>query len=432
MEDSMTLLFSAENCISSEIKEETSPPNAHAISPNDADHHSGMVQPTAHRDPEVYASCIRLLNRQLRQPASVEADPICKSNPLRDDFMQSCHGYPDLIALQNTILQLQHGIYLAQQETSTALEDSAAAVHASTCWKREYMHMKQTVAALQKENERLYQDNEKLATDKRILKAAYKNLRAQQHALQTQQVESYVISALSSHEQCLQGSSKNRSRTTTIDTEGTSTDYECCQFGAASLTEDDALSRTGSTTSCVTPTEPPVMGGPSQEEEKIRESYPAFRGFGGAWVGGLKKFKFPKKPTDPTELVSAVQSADSTTDRSWTPTMEPYAPVRLDCCTPTDRSEKSSLIDVLLLEEECSSDLEVVTPVAVGDARVWEAVDPSSVDACSLSLPMLPDPPPSRMRERTGPQIQCIQKKYTCDPLMLRSLSIPVVPLNET
>jgi hypothetical protein len=402
----------------------------------DADHPSGMICPSVPIDSEVYAACIRLLNRQLRQPSSVEMDPISRSDPLRDEYMQSCHGYPDLIALQNAILQLQHGIYLAQQETTTALEDSTAAVHASSCWKREYMHMKQTVDALQKENERLYQDNEKLATDKRILKAAYKNLCAQQHALQTQQVESYVISALSSHEQFLMGCSKNRSRTTTIDTEVTSTDYECCQCGSASMAEDDAFSPAGSTTSCVTPMEHPVTGGSTHEEEKIREPHSAFRGFGGAWADGLKKFKFPQKSTcDKVESTSAAPP-DSSTDRSLTPTTtEPYAPVRLDCFTPIASSEKPALIDthVLLLEEECS-DLEVTTPVAVEESRHWEEVN-HLTDPFSLSMPMLPGPPSTTSEldspvVETGPKVQYIQ--YTCDPWVLRSLSIPVVSRNET
>lgn len=380
-----------------------------------------------------YAEFVRLLTaRLLRQTdgnSGVGELPAKKKNSSGDGILQaqcavvveptaaavsmSMRGCsPDLLALQNVVLQLQHALTLSQQEAATALDDAAAAVRAADRWSKSCDAAVTRVGALEAENAALIARNERLSAERRVLKSAYKDLVAQQFAVQTQQVECYVKSALATHEQYLlknNSSNSNRSRTTTETT--APIDFE--DVGSSSCCQAELTSTPGTVLA-----EEETAG----QITPVKELHLRNVGFGASGALGFgKTFKLKEKKKEEPKPVG------------------PYAPVRFELL-PSSRSyddehddysmghkvknyffqspdyaitkRHSPLISVESLQETTMPPQMMPKDVTFGQD--------DSVDSC-LPSPLLhyPDDSPSGRSWNV--------ELHACDPAILRSLSIPIV-----
>jgi hypothetical protein len=165
---------------------------------------------------------IRLLTRVLQTPPTDRS----VQEEIHKQLVQQARVCPDLWPLQNAIFQLQHSLTLAQNEAATALEDATAATQSAQTWQSSCQAALSRVKALESDHERLVARTERLAVQKRVLKCAYQDLAARHYETQSQQVQAYVVTALSAHEQCLNKGGDNRSRTTTETTTASCYDGE--------------------------------------------------------------------------------------------------------------------------------------------------------------------------------------------------------------
>jgi hypothetical protein len=472
---------------------------------------------------DAYVECVRLLTLRLRHSSAPDGKLQCKDDianavdcsttSTNDDWNEkyatASLGIPELITLQNTIMQLQNALNLVQQEACTAIHDASAAIRSSQYWKNEYLILKESVISVEQENRKLKRQSEKLSTDKRRLKAAYKKLLTQQHTVQSQQVESYVISALATHEQFLSNSNnnstytgKNRSRTTTIDTTGTTTGDEFTTLddpftdspnntiGFSDSTSSSPKEKSEvkkCTTSLCKSTSPSTIAAVNdhnKKEENLSVHKKGMNGFGNACHALGKTFMFidnhvHKKPQQQHPVAHATESQSSTNNNGST-TAESivrtenkspifnerhYAPICFDVITPT-RSDDSNdsmnshtrrmhffqslpdgkpTIDVsTLLDGPIDDSIDLV------DSRCFR----STTDQILLSLPILPQSDGRCFTQNAGtgslksesplsiPEedetvysdptsgLSVQYQNFTCDPSLLRSLSIPTIPLH--
>ena len=485
---------------------------------------------TLPHDNVAFVECIRLLTRQLRQSPKIDRNLHCaddeekdhstKSTSTDDDwneqFVVASKGIPELLALQNTIIQLQHAFHLIQQEANMALYDTNEAMQSSQHWKREYHVAKQSVIALEQDNRILKQQTESLMADKRKLKAACKKLLMQQHAVQAQQVESYVVSALVAHEQFLHGTAtttsstgKNRSRTTTLDTTGTTAgddftalDDPFTNSPHATIESSDGSSHSPkantaavdgniATTNDALSTPPTIVTMKEHNHQnQLSQQHRGMNGFGHACHAFGRTFKFidnhvhkkdqrtsvaTENPTEcsTTTIPDCLTPVEVTTAATYSPMVHdrPYSPIRLDAITPT-RSEDSNdsiaahhrrrnmpsspLIDVnallngpmddsnvndhnmarkMLQHQPMSDQLLLSLPILphsygsnynnIGNniAGSLKSVSPISIpEAEEENETMYSHEPTSALR------IHC--QRYSCDPSLLRSLSIPTISIH--
>ena len=471
---------------------------------------------------DAYLKCVRLLTRQLREsPTKTTMD----QDNWNEQYVASSQGIPELLALQNTIVQLQHAFHLLQIEANTAIHDTSVAMQSSQYWKREYHAAKQSIVALEHDNQMLKQQNEALMTDKRKLKAACRKLLTQQHAIQSQQVESYVVSALLTHEQFLNhgtasSSGKNRSRTTTLDTTGTTmgddfttveddpyhndnspnTTFESTTDGRSSPKTpviDVGDGSTDVTTAKVSSTPPTIvtMKEHSQQHQVTSQQHRGgMNGFGNACHAFGRTFKFidnhvhkkeprpvvenPVEPpkctvTNDTDVLAICVTEVPVSSDSPLPHDRPYNPIRFDVITPT-RSEDSndSFRAYRRRKMRSSPSASVISKPLIDVNALYDGpIDNSNdhmdrstgihqqkiSDQILLSLPILPhyhgntigtsmasslkSVSPISIPEEdevdilhssdahhaSTLRIQC--QRYNCDPSLLRSLSIPTIPM---
>ena len=467
-------------------------------------------------DDVAYTECIRMLTRRLRMTPKLHGnlrsnsydnnadvtDATNSDDDWNEQYVNESQGIPELLALQNSIMQLQHAFHLLQQEANTAIHDTSVAQQSSQHWQREYHAAKQSAISLEQENRILKQQNESLITDKRKLKAACKKLLNQQHAVQSQQVESYVVSALVSHEQFLHGTTntwtgKNRSRTTTLDTTGTTAgddfttldepftnspnttieSFDGCRSPKASA---EVVDRGNVTEAEAKSTTPPTIV--TTNEQDRQSQHKGINGFGHAFG---RTFKFidnhvnkkdqhhravaenPVESKCNTTNDNCVTSVEATVDSTYSPLMNdrPYAPIRFDIITPTRSEDSNDSVKAhrrkMQYSQSPSANKALIDLTALYDGPIDNSNDhiersfqnPTS-DQILLSLPILPH---SFVDNGTGiagslksvspisiPEveeeeslhshehpsalrIQC--QRYSCDPSLLRSLSIPTMPI---
>jgi hypothetical protein len=491
---------------------------------------------------DAYVECVRLLTRQLRQSSIAEGkkegddkETDCLSLhdiDWQERYVKASCGVSELLSLQNAIIQMQHAFHLIRQEANMSMDDTSVAIHNAQHWKREYNTMKQVVTSLQHENNVLKQQNDILFAEKRKLKTSYKKLLAQQHVTQTQQVESYVISALLSHEQLLNCCSnnsttsytgKNRSRTTTLDTTGTTT-------GDDFTTLDDPFTNSPTSIEFSNNSTPKAMSEndkghdhpieastiisrqlpPTVVTMKEQQYHPSqqkgMNGFGNACHAIGMKFKFmdhhkkqqhQRHPTAESKEESKVNVNDGNAVNITTeikndetispiPTSRPYVPIRFDVITPTrseDSNDSQSIkkrVNIFQSPSEDHSANNNLKPLIDVTTLMDESIEYTnesnsnmidtnyrSADPFLLSLPILQSQQEhgqrnvkikndhtNTMMKSESPisipevddgieeeemlvcssldpsmvQVQC--QRYNCDPYLIRSLSIPTIPIH--
>lgn len=476
---------------------------------------------------DAYIECVRLLTRQIRrQSPKVDGSLHCRSNDdidrdmndltdsttsdddWNEEYVKASQGIPELLVLQNTILQLQHAFYLVQQEANTAVHDASVAMQSSQYWKHEYCAAKQAVIALEQDSRVLKQQIEALTADKKKLKGACKKLLARQYAVQSQQVESYVVSALVAHEQLLHGAGisvcKNRSRTTTLDTTGTSAgdDFTAldlpftnspnhtsessdgsCSPTKVSVEADSAT--TGSTTEPVSvSTQPPTIVAMKEhnQQNQMTQQHRGMNGFGNACHAFGRTFKFidnhvhrkEQRPVTTEHRTDGVNTTnecvtpvDVTAVSTNSPIVgdRPYEPIRFDAITPTRSVDSNDSVTAHKRKMHSSRSppgnkplIDVNTllngPMDDSNDCVEQNNHTSMSDQVLLSLPVLPqshngsknecnslksvspisipeedEEEPLYSYEQTSTlRIKC--QRYSCDPSLLRSLSIPSIPIH--
>jgi hypothetical protein len=384
---------------------------------------------------------IRLLTRVLQTPPTDRP----RQEEIHNQLVEQARVCPDLWPLQNAIFQLQHALKLAQNEAATALEDAAAATQSAETLQTSCQAALSRVKALESGHERLMARNERLAVQKRVLKCAYQDLAARHYETQSQQVQAYVVTALSAHEQCLNKSTGNRSRTTT------ETSTASCYDG------DDGLS-----SKCDEPTAPLESPGRSVEQPRTPGKDSARPvGFGAAGALGFgKTFNLKKKE------VPLVKKEEQIVAKPTART-EPYEPIRFQHFTlpsqtshdggrVTDAASTTTIGDQMKhffqmphhdgeRQTKRSHDTPLIeshallTAVETPELRPLQNVSfgpEDSVDS-GLESPLLlaedsaggecesMDSPPSNRSRASSWNVEA------CDPALLRSLSIPVHALDD-
>lgn len=438
-----------------------------------------------------YAECIRLLTRQLLrgQVTSVDGDTsendgVGKSEPLKqnnrnqdwqdDAFVHASSGCHDLLALHNAVSQCRHAWTLSQLEAASALEDAAAARQAVMAWRRQAHAANDRLTQLEISHNEILSQRDRLLAEKRVLKTAYKELTHHQFSHQTQQVEQYVVNSLTVHEQSLQ---KNRSRTTTETTfascsgggdsdivESSNNEHKkendsnnlnnCIREQMPSIGGISSGNFTADELSVLTTTpksnEPAVSKKPTDEDVIIPLIQPqparSVGGFGACGAIGFgKTFNLKDKNKQDVVTVPVVSKAPSTSGK----TVEPYAPVQLQpAVAPSGRSDddghatagvgskmKNYLLNNLQLGDGDGSESRSKRPaplITLDDSLPCNvSFDPDDSEGSCLPSPLLFHGNGDTVSPSGSSNEQYLswdnEGLSSCDPIVFRSLSIPVV-----
>lgn len=123
--------------------------------------------------------------------------------PLQLPVQMTTFDTSDLLALQNAAHMIQQHIKLAAMEAAVAVQDTVRAQSATQEWRKRALDAEKALLKMHQENKDLKSSNEKLAAERRILVKEIRKMRKQVAPMDSKQLESFVVNALTFHEKQL-------------------------------------------------------------------------------------------------------------------------------------------------------------------------------------------------------------------------------------